>query len=209
MSKHWTDKLVAMNACPDAVEWARGHSSLAAAWKACDRAEWMLWFIGELCRTAPQRKKLTLATCACARTALKYVPKGEKRPLVAIQTAERWARGTHGVTIDDVRAARAAAGEAAGEAAGAAAWAAGAAAWAAAGAAWAAGAAAWAAGAAAWAAGDAARAAARAAGEAAWAAGAAAGDAARTKALSRMSNIVRKHYPTPPRLHGEEPCKSE
>jgi hypothetical protein len=228
MTKHWTDKLVAMKACPDAVEWARAHPSLAAAWKACERADWMLWLAGELCRTVPQRKRLTLATCACARTALKYVPKGEKRPLVAIQTAERWARGTHGVTIEDVRAAWAAAGDAA-RAAGEAAWAAGDtawAAWAAAGdAAWAAGDAAWAAwaagdtawaawaaaGDAAWAAGeaaraagDAARAAAWAARTATWAAARAAGEVARIKALADMSNIVRKHYPAPPRLRGEE-----
>jgi len=132
MSKHWTDKLVAMNACPDAVEWARAYSSLTAAWKACERADWMLWLAGKLCCTIPQRQRLVLGACACARTALKYVPKGEGHPLVAIQTAERWARGTHGVTPEDVRAAAYAAD-------------------------------------------------------------------ARTKALSRMSNIVRKHYPIPPR----------
>ena len=105
MSKHWTDKLVAMNACPDAVEWARAYSSLTAAWKACERADWMLWLAGKLCCTIPQRQRLVLGACACARTALKYVPRGEGHPLVAIQTAERWARGTHGVTPEDVRAA--------------------------------------------------------------------------------------------------------
>jgi len=68
----------------------------------------MLWLAGKLCRTMPQRKKLTLAACACARTALKYVPKGDKRPLVAIQTAERWARGVPGVTLENVATAGAA-----------------------------------------------------------------------------------------------------
>ena len=204
MSECWTDRLVAMNACPDAVEWARDYPSLAAAWKACKRADWMLWLAGELCQTLPQRKKLTLAALGCARTALKYVPKGEKRPLVAIRTAERWARGTHGVTQDDVVAA----GAAAWDAAGAAAWdAAGDAAGAAArAAARATGAAARATGDASWAAWDAswaARAAARdarAAARAAWAAGTAwaAWDAAKVNALARMSTIVRKHYPTPP-----------
>ena len=174
MSECWTDRLVAMNACPDAVEWARAYPSLTAAWKVCERADWMLWLAGELCQTLPQRKKLTLAALGCARTALKYVPKGEKRPLVAIRTAERWARGTHGVTQDDVVAA----GAAAFAAAGAAAYAAWAAAYAVS----------------AW---DAAWAAARAA---AWdAARDAARDAAKTKALSRLSKIVRKHYPIPPR----------
>ena len=190
MSKHWTDKLVAMNACPDAVEWARAYSSLTAAWKACERADWMLWLAGKLCCTIPQRQRLVLGACACARTALKYVPKGEGHPLVAIQTAERWARGTHGVTPEDVRAAAYAAAYAAATAAAAAA------ADAAAYAAYAA-----AADAAAYAAYAAYAAAAAAADAAAYAAYAAAADAAdaRTKALSRMSNIVRKHYPIPPR----------
>src|SRR3972149_1927405 len=119
---YWTDKLVAMNACGNAVEWGRDYPSLAAAWKACKQAEWMLWLAGKLCRTMPQRKKLTLAACACARTALKYVPKGEKRPLVAIQTAERWARGERGMTMENVATAWDAAGAAADAAARAAAW---------------------------------------------------------------------------------------
>jgi len=192
MSKYWTDKLVALGACPDAVEWARAYPSLTAAWKVCERADWMLWLAGKLCRTVPARKRLVLAACACARTALKYVPEGEKRPLMAVRTAEQWARGTGGVTVEDVRAAgdaAGAAGEAAWDAAGAAARAAGTAGAAARDAAWAAGTA--------WAARDAAWAAARAA---AWdAARDAARDAAKTKALSRLSKIVRKHYPIPPR----------
>jgi len=192
MSKHWTDKLVAMSGCPNAVGWARDYPSLTAAWKACERADWMLWLAGRLCRTVLQRKRLVLAACACARTALKYVPRGENRPLAAICTAERWARGTHGVTPEDVRAAWAAAGAAANDAA---AWAAGAAAWAAARAA--AGAAAN--DAAAWAAGAAAGAAGRAGGRHRDGAHPAAWDA-RSKVLARMSNIVRKHYPIPPRL---------
>jgi len=194
MSKYWTDKLVALGACPDAVEWARAYPSLTAAWKVCERADWMFWLAGKLCRTVPARKRLVLAACACARTALKYVPEGEKRPLMAVRTAEQWARGTGGVTVEDVRAAGDAAGDAARDAAGDAAWDA---AWAAARAAGtAARDAAWAAGTA-WAARDAAWAAARAA---AWdAARDAARDAAKTKALSRLSKIVRKHYPIPPR----------
>lgn len=32
------------------------------------------------------------AACACAREALQYVPYGEQRPLVAIETAENWVR---------------------------------------------------------------------------------------------------------------------
>ena len=42
--------------------------------------------------------------CACARTALKYAPKGEYRALVAIETGEAWARGE--ATIEQVQKAR-------------------------------------------------------------------------------------------------------
>ena len=71
--KDWTDKLVQLNACREAVEWAKGYPTLTTAWAACDRADWMLWLAGKVCRTLPQRKRLVLAACACARTALRYV----------------------------------------------------------------------------------------------------------------------------------------
>jgi hypothetical protein len=135
-----------------------------------------------------------LAACLCARLSLQYVTAGERRPLVAIETAERWARQESGVSLADVQDAAWAA-----DAARAAAWAA----WDAR-AADAAGAAARTADAA-WAAADAARAA-RAAAWAAWAAGDAAGAAAgaaayadvRTETLAACADIVRKYYPTCP-----------
>jgi hypothetical protein len=166
MSMYWTDKLVKLGACPNAVEWARAYPSLAAAWKACERADWMLWLAGRLCRTVPQRKRLTLAACACARMVLKYVPKGEDRPRAAILTAERWARDASVVTLENVRKAADAAAYGAGYAAYAAAHAA----------------------------------------HAAYAAdpACAAAHAACAAAYAHMSNIVRKHYPKPPSLRGEE-----
>ena len=48
-----------------------------------------------------------LCACACARTALRHVPAGDLRPLRAIETAERWARGE--ATQDDLAEARRAA----------------------------------------------------------------------------------------------------
>ena len=107
--RDWTDKLVQLDACREAVEWAKGYPTLTAAWAACDRADWMLWLAGKVCRTLPQRKRLVLAACACARTALRYVKVGEKRPRAAIRTAERWAHGDRSVSLQDVRSAAAAA----------------------------------------------------------------------------------------------------
>jgi len=96
----WQDNLVRLSACNEAVEWAQNYETFPAAWKACKRGDWMLWLAA---RSGVDRKVLVLAACACARTALKYVAKGEERPRVAIETAERWARGE--VTIAEVIAA--------------------------------------------------------------------------------------------------------
>jgi hypothetical protein len=183
MSATLTRKLKALGACPEAVEWSEPYATLQAAWDACDRADWMCWLLVHLHpRTAGQ---VRLVLCACARTALKYVPAGEDRPRLAIECSERYARGA--ATDDDLAAARAAARDAARAAARDAAWdAAGAAAWAAARDA--AGAAAWDA---AWA----------AAGDAAGdAAGAAAGAAARAAALKEMSVSVRRMIHDPENL---------
>ena len=111
MSSHWSRKLQAIEACGDAVEWARTQPSYEAAWKSCKRGDWMLWLAGKLCgeKGSSAHRAVVLAACACARLSLKYVPKGEKCPLAAIETAERWARGEDGVTLDMVRAAHAAA----------------------------------------------------------------------------------------------------
>ena len=169
MEKHWTDKLMALCACSEAIEWARNYPTLMAAWEACERGDWMLWLAGKVCRTLPQRKRLVLAACACARTALRYVKVGEKRPRAAIRTAERWAHGDRSVSLQDVRsAADAAIAVYAAYAAYAV---------------------------------TSAAAAYDAATYAAYAVtSAAAAYAVRTKTLARMAKIVRKHYPTPPRM---------
>jgi hypothetical protein len=97
MSEHWSDGLP-KDACKEAVIWARTQESPQQAWDACERGDWMLWLLG---KHNADRKTLVLAACRCARLALKYVPKGEERPLQAIETAEKWARGV--ATIEEVR----------------------------------------------------------------------------------------------------------
>jgi hypothetical protein len=98
--------LKSLNACEEAVEWVKTQPNAATAWRECQRGDWMLWLLGRLSGEpgSAKRKKLVLAACACARLALQYVPKGEDRPRLAIETAERWARN-EGPTMDDVRAA--------------------------------------------------------------------------------------------------------
>ena len=100
--------LAELNACSEARRWAAG-KSLAEVWNTCERGDWLLWLCGHMCgkKGWPTRKQLVLAACACAETALKYVPEGELRPKKAIEMARKWARGK--ATIQQVREAAGAA----------------------------------------------------------------------------------------------------
>ena len=93
------DKLSALGACNEAIEWAQAQTDDATAWRECRRGDWMLWLLGQI---DVDRKRLVLATCGCARLSLHIAPDGEDRPRIAIETAEAWARGD-GPTLDDVR----------------------------------------------------------------------------------------------------------
>ena len=105
--KSTKDILTKLGACTEAVKWA-GRKTPKKAWETCKRGDWLLWIASKL---DIDRKKLVLAACACARTALKYVPVGEDRPRIAIETAEAWTRGE--ATIEQVRTAAYAASAAA------------------------------------------------------------------------------------------------
>jgi len=198
-TKQLSDKIKHLLPCKDAITWTNSQPSIKSAWKNCKRGDWMLWILKKLSGKpeSNSRKKLVLTTCECARLSLKFVKKGELRPLKAIEAAEKWARNEDSITIKDVRTAATAAYAAAAAADAAAdadtdAYAAYAAAYAAA-------AADADADAAAYAAADADAAAYAAADAYAYAAYAA--DAARKKVLSQCANIVRKHYPILPKIN--------
>ena len=114
------------NACREARSWLTTQTDPHVAWETCERPDWMIWFAR---RRSVERRMLVRIACDCARTALRFVPEGEDRPRLAIETAERWTRNE--ATIDEVRAAAYAAADAADAAADAAAYAAYAAAYAA------------------------------------------------------------------------------
>jgi len=97
--KSTKDILTELGACPEAVKWA-GRKTPKKAWETCKQSDWLLWIAGKL---NVDRKLLVLAACGCARTALKYIPAGEDRPRIAIETAEAWTRGE--ATIEQVRTA--------------------------------------------------------------------------------------------------------
>ena len=120
-------KLEALGACREAVEWSAQYGDdFQRAWNECHRGDWMLWLLGKLSGTpeSDSRKKLVLACCEVARTALPIFEvryPNDSRPRKAIETAESYANSVDGVTLDDVLAAAA---DAAADAADAAAYAA-------------------------------------------------------------------------------------
>ena len=107
-AKQFNRLLATLGACKDARSFCEG-KSISEAWNSCERGDWMLWLCALMAGKEgwPTRKQVVLASCACARKALKFVPEGETRPLEAIETAEKWANGN--ATLREVRAAAAAA----------------------------------------------------------------------------------------------------
>ena len=105
--KSWLMGIKRLKACKEAIEWGEQFDAPGKAWQECERGEGMLWLLGKLSGKpgSDSRKKLVLAACGCARLSLPYVPKGEIRSLRAIETAEAWARGDAGITLQMVKAA--------------------------------------------------------------------------------------------------------
>ena len=136
------DKLIQLNACEPAIEWANG-KDLETAWNTCERGDWMIWLLTES-QNEVTDKQLRLIAVECCRSIQHLMT--DERSINAVDVAERYANGE--ATDEELKEAK----EAASEAAWAAAWEAREAAWEAAwAAAWeAAWAAAWEAAAAAW-----------------------------------------------------------
>ena len=108
-----SDVLRSLGACPESIAWADCYgSAYTTALAACPDRSWLTWLYGRLLtRGHVRREPLVIAACLCAREVLHLVPAGEERPLRAIETAEAWCRGE--ATLDEVRAARSAAVDAA------------------------------------------------------------------------------------------------
>ena len=105
-------KLQNIGACSQAVEWCKNHKSMQSAWDNCERGDWMAWLLGRTVKkNSKAHKKLVLVACKIARDVLYLIPSKEKRPLIAIETAEKWCRGE--ATTEEVRAAADAAADAA------------------------------------------------------------------------------------------------
>ncbi len=92
--------LARLHACAEATEWC-ADKTIDEAWSTCHRADWMLWLAGRVL----DRKIVVRAAVECARTALVHTK--DPRPGECLAVVQRWTEGT--ATIEDVRAAAAAA----------------------------------------------------------------------------------------------------
>lgn len=174
---HWSDALVTLDACADAVAWCRTQPDLDTAWRDCPRADWSLWLVENLNPSpAPgsaEHRRRVGCGAEIARTVLDLFEAecpSDSRVRDCLDASDRFAAGEY----VDLAPAGAAAEDAAEDAAAATAWGA-----------------------------QAAWAAARAAGAAAGAAARAAAEraaAARAAARAAHAKIVRRWYPQAPKL---------
>lgn len=69
---HWSDRLVELESCEEAVRWCVGLDSFAEAWRICERGDWMLWLLGLLSGppNSESRRKLVGVCGQCAELAL-------------------------------------------------------------------------------------------------------------------------------------------
>jgi hypothetical protein len=185
-----------LGACNEAQDFARLHPDATIAWRACQRGDWLLWYLARVTEPhSPERKLVVSLAADCAETAIGHIRDRGIREQVryGLELLRRYTRGEGDLASAQLALRSAAA--AADAAADAAAYAAAAAA--AACAACAAYAAADAAYAAAYAS-DAADAATYAADAATYAAAYAA--ATRIRALARMADMMRVRFPVPPEV---------
>ena len=90
MGKRLLVNLLPKTICREAKKWLGKKTNARKAWNKCERGDWLIWI---LAWQKVDKRQLVLVLCECARLSLKYVEKGEERPLKAIEIAEAWARG--------------------------------------------------------------------------------------------------------------------
>ncbi len=89
-------------ACADGAAFAAQFATLAEAWGACHRADWMIWALRKANKTGGLDRPLRVFACDCAEAASPADP----HSLAAIAVARRFADGL--ATGGELRAAYAA-----------------------------------------------------------------------------------------------------
>jgi len=70
MSNKVAKILRAAGACPESIEWSRRYKTPLGAWKACKRADWMVWY----CAVADMdRRKIIRVIALCLEKAIPFI----------------------------------------------------------------------------------------------------------------------------------------
>jgi len=83
---HWSNDLVKIGACSEAVNWAKDQPNYDVAWNKCEKPEWILWLAE---KSGVSYKTLVKHVCSCVE--LDLIPDSDHRPIFTIQTVEDWA----------------------------------------------------------------------------------------------------------------------
>ena len=104
---HWSNQLVKIEACSEAVSWAKGQPDAQTAWDACRRGDWMLWVIGRTINCDPWsdgRKPLLACSLDCALTAKHLWPERQKDKIAgAVKVLRKWINGK--ATVEEAKQA--------------------------------------------------------------------------------------------------------
>ena len=100
------DKLIQLNACEPAIEWANG-KDLETAWNTCERGDWMIWLLTES-KNEVTDQELRLIAVECCRSIQHLMT--DERSINAVDVAERYANGE--ATDEELKEAKEAAREA-------------------------------------------------------------------------------------------------
>jgi hypothetical protein len=90
----WLKDLRRLDACDEAIDWAKTQPGPDAAWAACERGDWLAWYAGRLSGEPESAARRPLVLCLCD-VWRQLVPSERQRgpALACVEAAEQWARG--------------------------------------------------------------------------------------------------------------------
>ena len=90
MNRKELNYLKSLNACSDAVQWAKQFKTINEAWQVCERGDWMMWLLKK--RGISKEQSVTLAVKFAERVLPIFEQKypKDKRPRKAINAARVW-----------------------------------------------------------------------------------------------------------------------
>lgn len=98
----WTNRLVALGACPESIAWGEQYATAQEAWDVCEQPHWMLWWLKH--EDNVNQGDLALALLFVASYAQPYLPVPDVTQLALIATIERLVTGD--ATLADVERAQ-------------------------------------------------------------------------------------------------------